>query len=150
MMNFVKNNYMISFQRTTPRPKVDLSTKPIRMGVEKSDFNCFASFTYLRICATNSWYFDSSCSKHMTNNQNILVDYKSISDGLVTFGDGVTRRVLSKGTLNVEGFPRLKDVLHVNRLKVNLISISQLLDLKFNVNFTCDKCFVMDEFGNCV
>ena len=54
------------------------------------------------MCATNVWYFDSGCSRHITGDKDILVDYKSLSEGLVTFGDDVTARVLSKGTLNVE------------------------------------------------
>ena len=138
LMNFVKYHYMVLFQRKTPRPKVDLSAKPIRMWVKKSNFNCFTSFACLRTCATNSWYFDNGSSKHMIGDQHIFVDYKSISDGLVTFSDGITRHVLGKETFNVEGFPRLNDVLHVDRLKANLISISQLCDLKLRVNFTCD------------
>ena len=66
---------------------------------------CFISFTCLRTCATNSWYFDSGCSRHMTGDKDNLVDYKPLSEGLVTFGDGVTVKVLGRGTLNVDGFP---------------------------------------------
>ena len=76
--------------------------------------------------------------------------YEPVSNGRVTFGDGFIGRVLGKGTLNVEGFPRLKNVLHVEGLKANLISISQICDSNLHVNFSRDKCFVMNEFGNCV
>lgn len=48
----------------------------------------------------------------------------------------------------MKGFPRLKNVLLAEGLKANVISISQICDLNLHVNFSNDKCFVMDEFGN--
>ena len=51
------------------------------------------------------------------------MNYKHLSEGLVTFGDGVTARILGRGTLNVENFQQFKNVLHVDGLKANLISI---------------------------
>ena len=90
---------------------------------------CLVSYTYLRTCATNSWYFDNGCSRHMTGYKDILVNYRPLSKGLATFGDGITARVLGRGTLNVGGFPRFKNVLLVDRLKANLISRSQICDL---------------------
>ena len=38
----------------------------------------------LRTCATNSWYFDSGCSRHMTGNQEILTSYRIFIKQLVT------------------------------------------------------------------
>ena len=96
---------------------------------------CFVSYTYLRTCATNSWYFDSGCSREMTGNRDILVNYRPLSEGSITFDDGVTARVLGRGTLNVDSFSRFKNVLHVVGLKANLISISQICNLNLNVNF---------------
>ena len=52
------------------------------------------------------------------------MDYKPLSKGLVTFCDDVTARVLSNRTLNIDGFLQFKNVLHVDGLKANLISIS--------------------------
>ena len=39
-------------------------------------------------------------------------------------------RVFGKGTLNVEGFSKLDNVLHVEDPKANLDSISQICDKK--------------------
>ena len=86
----------------------------------------------------------------MIGNQSILTDYKSVSNGQVTFGNGVQGRVLGKGTLNMKGFLRLESVLHVDGLKTNLISISQIYDLDLHVNLTRGKCSVVDNFGNCL
>lgn len=68
----------------------------------------------------------------------------------MTFSDGIKGRVLDKGTLNTEWFLRLKGVLHVDGFEANLLSMSQIYDLNLHVNFTCDKCIVIDRFGNCV
>ena len=86
----------------------------------------------------------------MIGNRNILVNYRPLSKGSVTFSDGVTTRVLGRETLNIDGFPRFKNVLHVDGLKANLISISQICDLNLNVNFNCGKCVVLDAIGKCV
>ena len=71
-------------------------------------------------------------------------------EGLVTFGDGITARVFSRRTLSIDSFSRFKNVLHVNGLKANLISISKNCDLNFNVNFNREKCVVHDTDSKCV
>ena len=67
-----QNYYMIHFQIKTPRPMVELSSKPRKILVKKPNFNCFGLFIFLRTFATNSWYFDSGCSRHIIGNQNIF------------------------------------------------------------------------------
>ena len=69
---------------------------------------CYVVHTFFKVVSTNSWYFNSGCSKHMTGDRNILKDYQVIVVGHVTFEDGVKGRVLEKGTLDVERLPRLK------------------------------------------
>ena len=71
-------------------------------------------------------YFDSGCSKHMTGESKFMKNVQTCTKGHVTFGDGVKGSILGNGVLDVEGFPRLKNVLLVEGLKANLISISQL------------------------
>ena len=82
----------------------------------------------------------------MTGDKSILVDYKPLLEDLVTFGDGVITRVLARGTLNIDGFPRFKNILHVDGLKANLIRISQICDLDLNR----EKCVVLDTNGKYV
>ena len=86
----------------------------------------------------------------MAGDKFFLKDYKNIDVGHVTFGDGVKGRVLSKGTLDFEGLPRLKNVLHVERLAANLISISQLCDQNLLAKFTKDTCKVFNKSQECV
>ena len=59
-------------------------------------------------------------------------------------------RVLGKEILDFEGLPRLKNVLHVEGLAANLISISQLCDQNLLVKFTKDTCKVFNKSQECV
>ena len=111
---------------------------------------CYVAYNSLKAVSTNSWYFDSGCSKHISGDKIFLKDYLTIDVGHVTFGDGVKGRVLGKGTLDFEGLPRLKNVLHVEGLAANLINISQLCDQNFLVKFTKDTCKVFNKSQECV
>ena len=82
--------------------------------------------------------------------KNFLKNYKTIDVGHVTFEDGVKGRVLGKGTLDFEGLQRLKNVLYVEGLAANLISISQLCDQNLLVKFTKDTCKVFNKSQECV
>ena len=86
----------------------------------------------------------------MTGNAGILTHFKSLKCGVVTFGDGMTGNILGKCTLNIEGLPKLKSVLLVDGLKANLISISQICDQGFYVNFSHDECNVLNQNGDIV
>src|SRR3954463_7367962 len=101
--------------------------------------------TSLRVSAKEDWYFDSGCSRHMTGLKNLLVDIKSHSTSYVTFGDGAKGEIKGVGKLDCSGVPNLEDVLLVKDLNANLISISQLCDQGYQVNFTKDECVVTNE-----
>ena len=70
--------------------------------------------------------------------------------GLVTFGDGSTSRVVGKGNIRSQGLPNLTDVLLVEGLKANLISISQLCDAQHQVQFFKIECSIFDKNGTYV
>ena len=54
----------------------------------------------------------------------------------MTFGDGNVARVKGKGTICVLDIPNLEEVLYVEGLKANLISISQMCENKFKIQFS--------------
>ncbi|XP_062100907.1 uncharacterized protein LOC133806836 [Humulus lupulus] len=119
------------------------------MGPEKS-FCLFRAFTCHKLHASSSWYFDSGCSRHMTGNASILTNFTSLKCGVVTFGDGMTGNILEKGTLNVDGLPKVKKVLLVDGMKANLIYIGQIYDQRFVVNFSHDECNVVNQNGDII
>ena len=64
-----------------------------------------------------------------------------------SFGDGSKSQINGKGIISLPGLPDIANVLYVEGLKVNLLSISQICDQDFMVLFSKGKCLVMDEFG---
>ncbi|XP_062094311.1 uncharacterized protein LOC133800368 [Humulus lupulus] len=111
----------------------------------KSDLNknvALVAHTSLSAFQEEQWYVDSGCSRHMTGNRNVLVNYKEGNEGAVTFGDGNKGQIFGKGDLVLNGIAPLTEVLYVKGLKANLISISQLCDNDYTVSFSKTHCLV--------
>ena len=85
----------------------------------------------------------------MKGNKEFLTNLQPCNLESMTFGDGDKGTVIGSGLLKVLSMPKLENVLLVNGLKVNLISISQLCDHNFFVQFTKDKCSVIDSTNTC-
>ena len=68
----------------------------------------------------------------------------------VTFGGNNVVRVQGKGTNCAIDILNLEDVLFIKGLKANLISMSQICENKFNVQFSQNLCKVFDLNGACV
>ena len=65
----------------------------------------------------------------------------------MTFGDGSHSQVLGKGTVDILGLPLLTDVLYIKGLRVNLLSITQLCDEDFLIQFSKKGCLILNEEG---
>src|SRR3954467_15056421 len=129
-------------QAPSYKPK---QTMPIQKQQWKPKSMALIAHTSLSVSAKEDWYFDSGCSRHMTGLKDLLVDIKSHSTSYVTFGDGAKGEIKGVGKLECSGVPNLEDVLLVKDLNANLISISQLCDQGYQVNFTKDECVVTNE-----
>ena len=68
----------------------------------------------------------------------------------VTFSGNNVVRVQGKGTNCAIDILNLEDVLFIKGLKANLISMSQICENKFNVQFSQNFCKVFDLNGACV
>ena len=55
--------------------------------------------------------------------------------GTVTFGDDSKGKIINIGNVKIGSSPLIENVILVNSLKHNLLSISQLCDRDFNVVF---------------
>ncbi|GAV68908.1 hypothetical protein CFOL_v3_12411, partial [Cephalotus follicularis] len=89
------------------------------------------------------WYLDSGCSKHMTGNKSLFVKYEPKEGGEVTFGDNAKGKIKGVGSIgNLK--TSIQNVLFVDGLKHNLLSISQLCDKDCKVTFEKDLCKVID------
>lgn len=94
------------------------------------------------------WYFDSGCSRHMTGNSLLFAELNVCRIGRVTFGDDVKGNVVGKRNIDRPRVPEINNVHLVEGLSANLISINQLCDQGFMVNFSKDSCEVLDAEKN--
>ena len=83
----------------------------------------------------------------MTGDITLFKSLKKKVGDYVTFRDGSHAQVLSKGTVEIPGLPLLKDVLYIKGLKENLLSITQICDEDFLVQFSKKGCVIIDEEG---
>ena len=81
----------------------------------------------------------------MTGMKDYLVDLKAYATSYVTFGDGAKGKIKGIGNLSSNGSPLLDNVLLVEGLTANLISISQLCDQGLEVKFNNEECLVMTQ-----
>ena len=68
--------------------------------------------------------------------------------GYVTYGDNTKGKILGVGIVGTPPSIQIEDVLYVEGLKHNLLSISQLCDRGFKIKFNKDECLIMDEATN--
>lgn len=63
----------------------------------------------------------------------------------VTYGDNNKGKIIGIGKVGTSPFTFIEYVLHVEGLKHNLLSISQICDKSFKINFIKDECLIEDE-----
>jgi hypothetical protein len=81
---------------------------------------------------------DSGCSRYMTGHRKWFSSLTPPSDKeYVTFGDDKRDKVLGTGVIKINDCFTLNDVALVNRLRYNLLSVSQLCDTDLSVLFGC-------------
>ena len=99
-------------EKTIP---TDLSSKHEVYFMMKSVF---------KVMKTCLWYLDSGCSRHMTRDNSLFKVLESKKGRNVTFGDGSKSQIKGNGTISLPGLPDITNILYVEGLRVNLLSIS--------------------------
>ena len=108
---------------------------------------CFMMKSTFKVMDTCLWYLDSGYSRHMTGDRSLFKVFESKKDENVTFGDGSKSQIKGKGIISLPGLPDIANVLYVEGLRVNLLSINQICNQDFMVLFSKGKCLVMNESG---
>nr|GEZ83067.1 hypothetical protein [Tanacetum cinerariifolium] len=90
---------------------------------------------------------DSGCSKHMTGNLKLLINFVEKFLGTVKFGNDQIVPILGYGDL-VQGAVMIKRVYNVEGLNHNLFSVGQFCDADLEVAFRKSTCFIHDLKGN--
>lgn len=116
-----------------------------------NDVTCLVALSALSAKKSDTWYFDSGCSRHMTGEKSWFSSFTDeVISSTVTFGDGRKAKILGRGTVTISGFPELNNVMLVEDLQANLISISQICDDIGDVLLTKEKCLVQNFNGKSV
>nr|GEW96462.1 retrotransposon protein, putative, Ty1-copia subclass [Tanacetum cinerariifolium] len=90
---------------------------------------------------------DSGCSKHMTGNLKLLINFVEKFIGKVKFGNDQIAPILGYGDL-VQGAVTIKRVYYVKGLNHNLFSVGQFCDADLEVAFRKSTCYIRDLKGN--
>nr|GEZ21026.1 hypothetical protein [Tanacetum cinerariifolium] len=90
---------------------------------------------------------DSVCSKHMTKNLKLLINFVEKFLGMVKFGNDQIIPIIGYGDL-VQGAVMIKRVYYVEGLHHNLFSVGQFCDADFEVAFRKSTFYIRDLKGN--
>nr|GEX75670.1 integrase, catalytic region, zinc finger, CCHC-type, peptidase aspartic, catalytic [Tanacetum cinerariifolium] len=90
---------------------------------------------------------DSRCSKHMTGNLKLLINFVEKFLGTVKFGNYQIAPSLGYGDL-VQGAVTVKRVYYVEGLNHNFFSVGQFCDADLEVAFRKSTCYIRDLKGN--
>ncbi|GKB09501.1 retrovirus-related pol polyprotein from transposon TNT 1-94, partial [Tanacetum coccineum] len=90
----------------------------------------------LRVDLENDeWVKDIGCSKPMTGNRKLFSTYKAYNGGNVIFGSNLCGNIIGKGMISNDSL-NIDNVEHVDNLRFNLLSVSQICDNKCGVTFS--------------
>lgn len=95
------------------------------------------------------WLIDSGYSNHMTCEKNLCQHIKSTSSHSIRVGDGKALKV--EGIVNVTLCSRkgkittLNDVQVVPKLAHNLLSVGEIMDSRFDIEFTRGVCNIKES-----
>jgi hypothetical protein len=121
--------------------KLDLipTTENVKVWKKKVDDKCGLVLSAQK--KKNPWYIDSGCSKHMTRDKSKFLTLSDRKSGNVTFGNDAPGKIKDKGIVILSnGKRKAQDVLFVEGLKHNLLSVSQVCDRGCEVVFTSKDC----------
>ena len=100
-------------------------------------------------CSLDLWLLDSGCSNHMTGNKSLFSSLDSTVIMNIKLGDDSLVPAKGKGIVPVLSNQNEKmsihEVFYVPHLTVNLISIGQLLQNKYDVRFHDTYCAIYDK-----
>jgi hypothetical protein len=128
-------------------PDRNSTAENVKVWKKKVDDKCGLVLSAQR--KNNPWYIDSGCSKHMIGDKSKFLTLSDSKSGNVTFGNDAPGKVKGKGIVSLSNRKRKsQDVLLVENLKHNLLSVSQVCDRGCEVVFTSKDCKIksMDLF----
>ncbi|KAD6118823.1 hypothetical protein E3N88_10094 [Mikania micrantha] len=111
---------------------------------DKNDSSVASTGNGPSACQNSIWYVDSGGSMHMTGSRSLLHNYFTGRKGFVSFGNDAKGYIIGKGVVT-NGEIRFDDVNHVENLKYNLLSVSQICDKGHVSLFTKQDCRILSS-----
>lgn len=119
--------------------RVNCSVEKEKVWRKKEDNKCGLVLSAQR--QKDPWYIDSGCSKHMSGDKSKFMSLTEHKSGNVTFGNDAPGKIRGKGMVSLSnGKGKAQDVLFVDGLKHNLLSVSQMCDKGCEVVFNSKEC----------
>jgi hypothetical protein len=92
------------------------------------------------------WVLDSGCSQHMIGNDSMFISLGDPGDhDHVTYGDNTIGRVVGLGRIAITKDFSISNVLYVESLSFNLLSVAQLCDFGLMCTFNKYGVIVFHE-----
>jgi hypothetical protein len=98
---------------------------------------CFMAREKKDYSGGSSWVLDSGCTNHMTGEKSMLTTMQLTDNSQkIIFGDSGKGGVIGMGNISISSNQSLSNVLLVDSLSYNLLSVSQLCEMGYNCLFT--------------
>lgn len=94
----------------------------------------------------DEWVIDNGCSHHMTSDKSIFLSMERYDGGKVRFGDDKVFVIHGRGSICFDGKDNNDDVLYVEGLKHNILSVGQMVDKSCDLQFKDGKCKILNSF----
>jgi hypothetical protein len=124
---------------------VPMPTKVWRRKEIPNNEDCRMALTAEKCKEEDEWYIDSGCSSHMTGDQDKFISLKR-KGGNVAFGDDSSAKILGEGVVELgRKNVKAKNVLLVEDLNHNILSVSKMCDQGYTLTFDSRKCKIIEN-----
>ena len=97
---------------------------------------------------SSGWILDSGATDHMCSDKGAFSNYSTCTNR-ITLGDNSSIECIGKGDVHVSSLNlTLRNVLHVPRIAKNLISVSALTSMGYQVFFEGRSCTISKDFSS--
>ena len=98
----------------------------------------------------DAWIIDSGCYHHMTSDKTKFENFEDYDGGSVRFGNNEPCYIKGKGRILLSKELICDNAYCVEGLKHNLLSVAQLINIGFKVEFMDGKARLLDNKGKLI
>eukprot|EP00253_Pinus_taeda_P016033 PITA_16033 len=136
----IKTGLGSRFRQTTQKEQASLSPKTWRKKESQPERCGIALYAEGQ---ENQWYINGGCSKHMIGDKEKRQSYSALEkEKKVSFGNDTPAFIKGKGSVLLKEKVKVGNVMYVDGLKHNLLSVNQMCDQGNEVIFRSNGCIV--------